>query len=89
MKLSLLRVCNAFFDSGRNAPWEFFTNIKELKSYAEDCENIYKKFFNPIPKMEQIDCSLCKNKIIDISELDIKPERMKEFLFWYIKNRKE
>lgn len=80
MKLSIYKACISMVHLGfaSQGDWKIFVSEKT----RNDCVNI-QTIYNV--KNKNGSCDDCEKKIVDIKELGIKPEMMKEFMFWLIK----
>lgn len=77
MKLNLKKVCSVFVGASyRDASWSYYTYL------PDSCPAITKHF--GVKDIKR--CEDCVNKIIELKDVKIKPEKMNEFLFWYIKS---
>lgn len=88
MKISLYKACHSFVKENieDKAYWGYYVE----KMAGRSCSEI-QKYFGVYAhddwaiNINAIYCKACLNKIVDIKDLKIKPEKMKEFLFWYIR----
>lgn len=85
MKVNLAKACWSFYDITYK-DGGYWVSYVDLKGIRNNCTVISLMLgFDDFCKNKEDKCKTCKETDIDIERLKIKPDKMKDFIYYYIK----